>query len=589
MPSDWAAVLSRFLCAVVFSALACAPANAGRADWLVETLTGSVLVETDRAWVPLHQDDRVPLGAFIKTGRESEIQISRREARLNVAPETKVQFVAGANAKTITIAVESGLIGLNLREAPPNGFRVRTPRATMTAMIGKFAVAADRDGSAFAVRRGSARVASPKEKTQADIKTGQAARYNSEYGLFVTTLADDQDAGILDAAADKAAGGAPEPSAASVERAGGGESPAPTPSPPAESVATPVDDARPAEDPPATGLPGDALAWATDLNLSIDDPRFEALRIAGFSDYSAGSNLSIDDPLFQALRQAGLGDYSAAAGVQMLGSALPAMEPSIAGFRDVMARLNFKPIAGADVEDPSIASMQKGGVGMEPAAEVGDEPDAETPTRKAKINVGAVAAVIEDMAAEGAELDASDQSDAAQQSGAAPSHKAAIKHKHARRAPAMLQMRLFTALSLLDPSAAALLGVMLLMATFVTGGLVNAILGAVGFGTFGNSALALIGAATGAIVRDALFFSDFWFRYEPNVSVVSIVGFALASLIAACAAKARWLANQGSSRAGVSLSNRLNLGRRLEARRMYPSSGVAAPRSPPDYPLPPLA
>ena len=111
MASACAALLSRFLCAVVFFAPASAVANAGRADWLVEKVTGSVSVQTDRAWVPLHQDDRVPFGASIKTGIESEIQISRREARLNVASNAKVQFVAAANPKTMTISVELGSSG----------------------------------------------------------------------------------------------------------------------------------------------------------------------------------------------------------------------------------------------------------------------------------------------------------------------------------------------------------------------------------------------------------------------------------------------------------------------------------------------
>ena len=67
-PSDRVGLLPRFLYAVVFLALASAPANAGRADWSVEKLTGSASVRTEGAWVPLHPDDQVPLGASIKTG-----------------------------------------------------------------------------------------------------------------------------------------------------------------------------------------------------------------------------------------------------------------------------------------------------------------------------------------------------------------------------------------------------------------------------------------------------------------------------------------------------------------------------------------
>ena len=82
----------------------------------------------------------------------------------------------------------------------------------------------------------------------------------------------------------------------------------------------------------------------------------------------------------------------------------------------------------------ALTSMQKGAYGTEPAAEVADEPDAETPHRKAKIKPEPSAALIEDMAPD--EVAISGLFRSRRRSAAEwrrPSHKAAIKHKHARR------------------------------------------------------------------------------------------------------------------------------------------------------------
>ena len=61
---------------------------------------------------------------------------------------------------------------------------------------------------------------------------------------------------------------------------------------------------------------------------------------------------------------------------------------------------------------------------------------------------------------------------------------------------------------------------MTLIAAFIgVGGLLNLILKEVGFGAILNGLIALAGALVGAATRDLFFFNDFWFEFEPYVSV----------------------------------------------------------------------